>query len=63
MKYYINCKKVAHDTAKALLVLCANQKGMDIYDIDDIWANRYSEEGRELIFDLSDCQLEIIADS
>lgn len=62
MEYYINGKKVAHDTAKILFTTCCTRRGIDFIESGKTWNNRYSEEGREIIFDLSNWQIEIIAE-
>lgn len=56
MEYYINGNKVSYIQAVELFVKILNQKDLP----GELWYGRNSEEGREIIFDVTDGQLEII---
>lgn len=58
MEYYIDGKKVSYIAAVEFFVEVLNAKDLP----GELWAERNTEEGRDIIFDITDGQLEIIAE-
>lgn len=58
MEYYIDGNKVGYIQAVELFIEILNKKDLP----GELWAGRNTEEGREIIFDVTDGQLEIIAE-
>lgn len=59
MKYYINGEQVAFTTANVFFERCKMAKG---YTAEYFSKLKISEEGREVIGEITDCQLEVIAE-
>ena len=55
MEYYINGEKVSYIKAVEFFVDVLNEKDLP----GELWAGRNTEEGREIIFNVTDGQLEI----
>lgn len=62
MKYYLNGKQVGYNQAFLFFQNNAMSKGIPQADAWAYWCMRDREDGRDTIFDLSDCQIEIIAE-
>ena len=62
MKYYINGDQVGYNQAFLFFQNKAMSKGIPQADAWAYWCMRDREDGRVTIFDLSDCQVEIIAE-
>jgi hypothetical protein len=53
--YYINGEAVKRPTAYAYLLECCTEE-----QAADYWRGRYDEEGRDALFDATNCTLEIV---
>ena len=62
MKYYLNGEQVGYAQAFLFFQNNAIAQGIPQSDAWASWVLRDTEEGRETIFDLSCCQIEIIAE-
>lgn len=58
MKYYLNGEQVGYVKAVEFFCNILNEKDLP----GELWVGRNTEEGREIIFDVTDGQLEIIAE-